>query len=116
MSSLEGQERPLPVFTRIFENLQHFFKNSAHCTPCCSFVYLEEDFEDARVGVCEQDDGEECTDAAIEHRGPDVGHGVLGPLVAAPCKGGTNCRGFFREELMGGLCVFGRGKQKIGPN
>ena len=30
MSSLEGQERPLPVFTRIFENLQHFFKNSAH--------------------------------------------------------------------------------------
>ena len=47
-------------------------------------TYVEEDLEDGRVGVREQDDGEEGADAAVEHGGPDVGHRVLGPLVAAP--------------------------------
>ena len=47
---------------------------------------LKEDFEDGRVGVGEQDDGKERTDAAVEHRRADVGHGVAGTLVAVPCK------------------------------
>ena len=50
-------------------------------------VYLEEGFEYGRVGVGEEDDGEERADAAVEHRGPYVGHRVLGPLVAVACKG-----------------------------
>ena len=47
---------------------------------------LKEDFEDGRVGVGEQDDGEEGADAAVEHGRADVGHGVAGALVAVPCK------------------------------
>ena len=52
--------------------------------PVSPHTYVEEDLEDGRVGVREQDDGEEGADAAVEHGGPDVGHRVLGPLVAAP--------------------------------
>ena len=81
-------------------------------------VYLEEGFEYGRVGVGEEDDGEERADAAVEHRGPDVGHRVLGPLVAVSCKGrkGQRLQWVFPKESYGGLCVFGRGKLKRGPN
>ena len=51
-----------------------------------AFCYLEEDLEDGRVGVGEQDDGEEGAHAAVQHRRPDVRHRRLRPLVAAPCK------------------------------
>ena len=50
-----------------------------------SFSYLEEDIKDVRVGPREEDDGEEGADAAVEHRGPDLGQSLLDALVPAPC-------------------------------
>ena len=50
-----------------------------------AFSYLEEDIKDVGVGAREEDDGEEGADAAVEHRGPDLGQRLLNALVPAPC-------------------------------
>ena len=79
-------------------------------------VYLKEGFEDGRVGVGEEDDGEERADAAVEHRGPDVGHRVLGPLVAVACKGrGKDCRFFFPKDYYGDYVSLAGKNKKGGP-
>ena len=51
-----------------------------------AFCYLEEDLEDGRVGVGEEDDGEEGAHATVQHRRADVRHRGLRPLFAAPCS------------------------------
>ena len=65
-----------------------------------AFCYLEEDLEDGRVGVGEQDDGEEGAHAAVQHRRPDVRHRRLRPLVAAPCKEDSRDSGFKRSNAL----------------